>query len=114
MRTQHGNQVRYLAVCISSTVFAIAFVLVPWLDLPRLWYLPLAHRWAVAPSNAFTREDMAMGWYGQALLASALAATAFVAVARLRRPIGRRALTAASIALIAAQVAAIVTLIVDH
>jgi hypothetical protein len=97
---------RYVAVCAAASVFALVYAL----DLvaPAIWYAPLAHRWS------FTRGDgIAMGWYGEVIAALAIAAAVFVGVAAIarRRPPGPRAVTAASAALIASQVVAVIAIV---
>jgi hypothetical protein len=99
---------RYVAVCAAASVFALVFALFEHLGIPTLWYFPFEHRWSFAHA-----DGLAMGWYGRALGAIAVAGIAF-AVARLathRWQPGSRTLTVTSAALIGSYVVSLVVLL---
>ena len=59
----------YIAICAASAAFSFAHILPEIYPVRVLWYYPLERRWAfeLHPS------DLAMGWYGRCLLATAVA-----------------------------------------
>ena len=94
---------RYVIACCGAIAFALAYALWGALGLPTLWYLPRAHAWAFAHGR-----ELAMGWYGRVLGASLFAmCTAAIAAVTFRRGAGTRAVSCASVALIAAYLIAI-------
>ena len=98
-----SKDARYVVACAGAIAFALAYVAWEPLGLPTLWYFPREHAWGFAKDGA-----LAMGWYGHALGAALFAiCTAAIAAVTFRRGAGTRAVSCASVALIASYAIAI-------
>jgi hypothetical protein len=82
----------YLAVCVGSIGFTLAYVLVDYAKIPRPFYDPMARSWRIAARV----PGVAMGYFGLWLYALAagavVAAVAWLAAGRAQRPLADRTL----------------------